>query len=136
MREPIFVRSLTKEERQKLEVGLRSKKPFVARRSQILLSSSRGARAPRISEFVGYSYQMVRSVIVSFEGRGLAALEMGSRRPKTTQAVFTEDHLEQLKAMLHRSPRDFEKGTSVWTLKLAAEVSFSEGIPPPSHEWR
>jgi hypothetical protein len=30
--------------------------------------------------------------------------------------------------MLHRSPREFGKDTSLWTLSLAAEVSFEEGI--------
>jgi len=30
--------------------------------------------------------------------------------------------------MLHRSPREFGKPTSLWTLALAAEVSFEEGI--------
>jgi hypothetical protein len=29
--------------------------------------------------------------------------------------------------MLHRSPREFGKDTSLWTLSLAAEVSFEEG---------
>ena len=30
--------------------------------------------------------------------------------------------------MLHRSPPQFGKPTSLWTLELAAEVSFEEGI--------
>jgi hypothetical protein len=30
--------------------------------------------------------------------------------------------------MLHRSPREFGKPTSLWTLELAAEVSFEEGL--------
>ena len=35
---------------------------------------------------------------------------------------------EQLRALLHRSPRTFGKPTGVWTLGLVAEVSFAEGI--------
>lgn len=130
MRKPIFVRSLTEEERRKLEAGLRSQEPFVRRRSQIVLASSRGERAPRIAEFIGCDDQTVRNVILAFDEDGLAVLEMGSRRPKTVQAIFTDERLEQLKGLLHRSPRDFGKGTSVWTLELAAEVSFAEGITP------
>jgi transposase len=53
---------------------------------------------------------------------------MGSRRPKSAQSVFSDEGIEQLKALLHRSPRDFGKETSVWTLELAAEISFGEGI--------
>ena len=128
MRKSIFVRELTEEERQRLTNGLRSTKPFTVRRSQIILSSARGERAPRIAEFLGCDEQTVRNVIAAFNERGVAALEMGSRRPKTIRPIFNNEGLEQLKAMLHRSPRDFGKATSVWTLDLAAEVSFAEGI--------
>jgi hypothetical protein len=37
---------------------------------------------------------------------------MGSRRPKIAQLIFTDERLEQLKALLHRSPRDFGNNTS------------------------
>jgi hypothetical protein len=30
--------------------------------------------------------------------------------------------------MLHRSPREFGKDSSLWTMELAAEVSFEEGL--------
>ena len=30
--------------------------------------------------------------------------------------------------MLHRSPREFGKDTTLWTLELVAEVSFEEGV--------
>ena len=130
MRKPIFVRDLTEEERQRLKSGLRSTEPFTVRRSQIILSSARGEWVPRIAEFVGCDDQTVRNAIVAFNECGLAALEMGSRRPKSAQSVFSDAGLEQLKALLHRSPRDFGKETSVWTLELAAEISFGEGITP------
>jgi len=128
MRKSIFVRELTEEERQSLARGLRSCKPFTVRRSQIILSSARGERAPRIAEFLGCDDQTVRNAIAAFNEQGVAALEMGSRRPKTIRPIFSNEGLERLKAMLHRSPRDFGKETSVWTLELAAEVSFAEGI--------
>jgi hypothetical protein len=35
---------------------------------------------------------------------------------------------QRLRALLHRSPRDFGKPTSIWALDLAAEVAFAEGI--------
>ncbi len=35
-----------------------------------------------------------------------------------------------MRALLHQSPRTFGKPTSVWTLALAAEVSFAQGITP------
>ena len=35
---------------------------------------------------------------------------------------------ERLRALLHRSPREFGQATSVWTLELAADVAYAEGI--------
>jgi len=128
MRKPIFVRELTEDERQVVKARLRSSESFTVRRSQIILASARGEWAPRIAEFLGCDDQTVRNAIMAFNERGVTALEMGSRRPKTTEAVFSEERAKQLKALLHRSPRDFGKATSVWTLKLAAEVSFAEGL--------
>src|SRR5215210_9508700 len=46
MKPPIFVRKLSKEEREALKAGLRSKDAFVLRPSRILLASSRGASPP------------------------------------------------------------------------------------------
>jgi hypothetical protein len=37
---------------------------------------------------------------------------------------------ERLRALLHASPRAFGKPTSLWTLDLAAEVSFEQGLTP------
>jgi len=34
----------------------------------------------------------------------------------------------RLKELLHRSPRDFGKERGLWTLELAAQVSFEQGI--------
>src|SRR6185295_18817694 len=35
---------------------------------------------------------------------------------------------EQLRALLHQSPRTFGQPTSLWTLELAAAVSFERGL--------
>ncbi|TKD35175.1 hypothetical protein [Azotobacter chroococcum] len=35
---------------------------------------------------------------------------------------------ERLRALLHRSPREFGKPTSLWSLTLAAEVAFEQGL--------
>ena len=36
----------------------------------------------------------------------------------------------RLRALLHQSPRLYGRSTSVWTLALAAEVSYAEGLTP------
>src|SRR5918911_100413 len=90
MKPPIFVRKPSKEERERLESGLRSKD--------------------------------------AFNERGLDALEAASSRPKHIHAAFDRSGAEALRELLHRSPREFGRDTSLWTLEIAAEVAFEEGL--------
>jgi transposase len=128
MKPPIFVRSLSQEEREALEAGLRSKDAFVVRRSQILLASSRGESPPKIAASLACGSQTVRNALHAFNERGLDALVPGSSRPKRTRAVFDKKSAEALREVLHRSPREFGRDSSLWTLEMAAEVSFEEGL--------
>jgi transposase len=128
MKAPLYVRSLTDVERTQLQGGLRSPSSFTMRRCQILLASDRGLKAQEIAGLVGCSDQTVRDVIRAFEQRGLDCLEARSHRTHTKRAVFDERGVEQLKEMLHQSPRCFGKPTSCWTLDLASEVAFETGL--------
>jgi transposase len=121
MKPPIFVRALSTNERKALEAGLRSSDAFVLRRCQILLASSRGERAPQIARSLGCGSQTVRDAIHDFNRRGLDALRPGSSRPKRTRAAFEEEGAEALREMLRRSPREFGKESSLWTLEYAAD---------------
>src|SRR5215208_4009518 len=105
MRPPIFVRPLTDAERAQVEAGLRSSDAFTLRRCQIVLASARGERAPAIARHLGCDDQTVREAIRAFNAPGA----------------------ERLRALLHQSPRTF-KPTSLWTLDLAAAVSFEQGL--------
>lgn len=124
----MFVRSLTDEERQRLEAGLRSSDAFVLRRCQIVLASARGEWAPKIALSLGCNDQTVRNAIAAFNEVGLACLVKGSSAPHKTRLVMGPEQAERLRALLHQSPRAFDQPTSLWTLELAAEVSFKEGI--------
>lgn len=128
MRHPIFVRPLTDREHRVLEDGLRSADAFVLRRCQILLASAAGQRAPAIAQVVGCDDQTVREVIRACNENGLVALERSSSCPHTIQRAFEPAQAERLRALLHRSPRTHGKATSLWTLELAAEVSFEQGL--------
>jgi transposase len=128
MKPSIFVRELSNKEREALEVGLRSSDAFVLRRCQILLASSRGERPPRIAENLRCGSQTVRNAIHEFNERGLGALRAGSSRPRQVHAAFDEDGAEALRELLHHSPREFGKQTSLWTLADAAQVSFEEDL--------
>jgi transposase len=128
MKPPVFVRPLSAAERQAVMDGLHSPDAFVLRRSQILLASARGERAPRIAQQLGCSDQTVLNAIAAFNTRGLAALTRGSHLAHTRYPAFTDTAAAQLKTLLHRSPREFDLATSLWTLDLLAAVSFAEGL--------
>ncbi len=130
MQTPLFIRPLTEDERHQVQAGLHSKDAFVLRRCQILLASDRGERAPAIASQLGCHRQTVLNVIHGFNARGLAVLQEGSSRPHRLRTSFTDEAVEALQDLLHRSPRDFGYDTSLWTLPLAAQVSFQQGLTP------
>src|SRR6478672_2049277 len=117
MRPPIYVRPFTAAEQQTLDAGLRSTEAFVLRRCQILLASARGEHARLIAQSLSCDDQTVRNVIHRFNTDGLAVLAPGSSAPKRIpHAVFDAARRDQLRALLHQSPRTFGKPTTVWTL--------------------
>jgi transposase len=128
MKTPIFIRTLSEEEREHLREGLRSKDAFTMRRAQILLASSRGERAPKIALNLGCASQTARDAINDFNERGLDSLRANSSRPRKTREAFDEQSAQALREMLHRSPREFGRESSLWTLEMAADVAFEEGL--------
>ena len=130
MRPPLQVRPLTDAERTQLEAGLRSSDAFRLRRCQILLASARREWVPQIAQQLGCDEQTVRNAIHAFHTRGLACLTKGSSRAHTIHRSFDATGAERLRALLHQSPRTLGQPTSLWTLELAAEVSFARGLTP------
>jgi transposase len=128
MKTPIFIRPLTEDEQRQIKAGLRSSDAFVLRRCQILTLSARGERAPAIACQLGCDDQTVRNVIHGFNTSGLAVLQEGSSRPHRLRTAFSEEGCQRLRDLLHRSPRDFGRDRGLWTLELAAQVSFEQGL--------
>src|SRR5829696_7466922 len=131
MKRPIFVRPLSDAERESLEAGLRSPDAFTLRRCQILLASNRGKNAYQIAHELGCNPQTARNAIYAFNEKGLPqALRPGSEPPHAVHRTFDSEQAEALREMLHQDPRKSGKQTSLWTLEMAAEVSFEEvGLP-------
>jgi transposase len=129
MKRPIFVRPLSDAERKVLEAGLRSPDAFTLRRCQILLASTSGQNAYQIARNLGCNPQTVRNAIHKCNEEGLPeTLRRGSNRPHTVHRAFDAEGAKALREMLQRSPREFGKQSSLWTLAMAAEVSFEEGL--------
>lgn len=130
MQTPLFVRPLTSDEQAALEAGLHAALGFTVRRCHILLASAEGQTTTTIARTLRCNDQTVRNAIHAFNTHGLAVLTPGSSRPLTDATIFDAPRREQLRALLHQSPRTFDKPTSLWTLALAAEVCFAQGITP------
>jgi transposase len=128
MKPPIFVRPLLDSERQAIRAGLRSRDAFTLRRSQILTASAEGRLPSQIAESLGCATQTVRDAIRAFQAAGIDCLCQRSHRPASAHPELDGVACERLRALLHRSPRDFGKPTSLWTLGLVARVAFAERI--------
>ena len=72
----------------------------------------------------------MRDAIHDFNERGVLALNAKSSRPNRTREAFDERSAEALREILHRSPREFGRESSLWTLAMAADVAFEEGLTP------
>jgi transposase len=128
MKPPLNVRKLNPAERKALEAGLHSQDAFTLRRCQVLLASADGEKPSVIAKNLKCASQTVRNAIHDFEGRGLDCLEQGSNVPLTVEPVLTAEKREQMRVILHQSPRNFGKNSSLWTLKLLAAVCHQQGL--------
>jgi transposase len=111
-----------------MEAGLRSSAAFLVRRCQLVLASEYGAGVPRVARQIGCSEQTVRNVVHAFNIQGVECLQRGTARPHTTRERLGAEGAERLQALLHQSPRTFGHPTRLWTLEVAAEVSFAQGL--------
>jgi transposase len=128
MKKPIFVRTLSKEEKSTLQTGLQSAVAFTVRRCQILLSSAQKKTARQIAGDLHCSDQCVRETLKAFEREGLACLQEKSHARHDDQRPFDEAGLVRLEEIIRLSPRTFGHETSLWTLALLAETCVAEGI--------
>jgi len=92
------------------------------------LASARGDLAPTISRHLSCSDQTVREAIQAFHREGLAALEPKSHAARQVHRKLSEPQAQRIAQLVHRSPREFGKATSLWTLDLLVEVSWSQHL--------
>jgi transposase len=128
MKLPLFIRPLNDAERMQLEADRRTADAFRVRRAQIVLASARQLSPKPIAQLVGCTVQTVRNVIHAFNTRGVEGLEKQSTRPKTVVPMLDTATCDRLQHILHQSPRLYGKPTGVWTLALAAEVCYEQGV--------
>jgi hypothetical protein len=67
-------------------------------------------------------------VIHAFHLEGLDCLQEQPKPPKAVTVGVEPSKYDELRALLHQSPRLFGKKTSLWTLSLIAEVCAEHGL--------
>jgi transposase len=124
----IYARKPSKEERQKLESGMKSSVGATVRRSQIILMSADERKTAReISGRIGQSDQQVRNVLHAFNEEGIGCLKLQSRARHDDQRAYNDEAREQLRELIRQSPRENGYESSLWTLEMLAEVSHQKG---------
>lgn len=110
----IFVRSITKEEKEKLSQALYSSNAFVRDRAKIILLSSKGLSAIAVALKVGCEARKARVAIKSFNKNGLKALQRN--KAKGAKSKFTKEDKMAILIHFSKQPRDFKIPVSYWTL--------------------
>jgi Winged helix-turn helix len=128
MKPSLYIRHLTEDERTAHEAGLRSSDAFTVRPCQILLASAEKHTPAEIAKTLRCAPQMVRHVLHAFDAHGLTCVQRGSNVPITVEPVLNAEKREQVRAILHQSPRTFGQPASVWTLKRLAAVCHEQGL--------
>jgi transposase len=130
MHPPLLVAPLTAGQSAALRAGLRSPDAFTARRCQIVLASARGLPARLIAQNLGCSAGTARNAIRAWNAEGPASLAEKSSRPKSAAPLLPAERHDDLRALLHQSPRSLGKDRSTWTPALLAEACHQRGWTP------
>jgi hypothetical protein len=128
MKPPLFIRSLTDDERMPLEADRRTADAFCVRRAHIVSASAWQLSPKPMAQLVGCAVQTVRNVLQAFNTQGVEGLGKQSNRPKTVAPVLDATCCAPLQHLLHQSPRLYGKPTGVWTLALAAAVCDEQSV--------
>ena len=127
MKPPIFMRSLTADERMQLEADRRIADAFRVRQAHLILARARRLSPKPRAPLVGGAVQTVRNVIQALNTKGVESLRKQSHRPKPVEPTLDAAHGERLQHLWPPSPRPSGNPTGVWTLALAAEVCYAQG---------
>jgi hypothetical protein len=127
MKPPLYIRHVTDEERAALSAGLRRHNAFTVRRCQIWLASAERQKPSGIAQTLRCAPHTVRHVLHACNARGLACVPRGSNVPLRVEPVLNAETREQLRVILHQSPRTCGQPASLWTLKRLAAVCHEQG---------
>lgn len=110
----IFVRDLTEDEVNKLELAKKSNDAFTRDRAKILLLSFEKLSVKQIAEKISCENRKVSNAIKSFNKKGLSALQRG--KAKGAVPKFTQDTRKIIFLHFSKQPEDFNYHFTTWTL--------------------
>lgn len=110
----IFVRQLTKEEKDSIEKTTKSEVAFARDRAKILLLSSKGVSVKEISKRSSCEIRKVRAAIKSFNSNGLQALQRG--KAKGAIPKFADITKKIILMHFSKTPMSFGYHFTTWTL--------------------
>ncbi len=120
MSKPLFVRTLTAQEADKLcRLIQRNGDARIVRRAQVVRLSDRGKSPSQIADILERSCSGVRKIINRFYTEGFASLADKPRRGRPRKR--TDRYVALLKEAVQANPRDLGYPFSCWTLERLHE---------------
>lgn len=127
MKDPLFIRQLSADEKRVLQTGLQASDIFTRRRCEILLANANGITAPKIAASLGCAPQTAINALNAFAVEGLDCLIAKSHRSKSTRNLIEGASVDRVRRLLEHSPQEFGRSAGPWTLAALAEVAFEQG---------
>jgi transposase len=123
------LRELTEEERQELKrvAKASSERIDAVKRAKALLAVTTGATLTKASQEAGLSREAVAQLVVRFNERGLAVLEIAAGRGR--KATYTSEQRTEVLSELQREPDREKNQTATWSLMLLREALRKMGLP-------
>lgn len=122
----IFVRELTQEEHETLKKLTKSSDSFKRDRAKILLLSSEKEPSKQISEKTNCDVRKVRNTIISFNEKGMAALERG--KAKGASIKFTDEQKAKMLKAVSIEPIKLGLHFTTWSLSKLRDYYLNESI--------
>src|SRR5260370_40874512 len=105
MFQPLFVRSLTEDEKKQLALRARSLNKEEARRAGVVLLSSEGKTASDIARWLGFNPSNVKKWVRKFNDGGLPGIVVRKRGPREgPRPSFTRDLVDRLPEISATTP--------------------------------
>jgi DNA-binding NtrC family response regulator/tetratricopeptide (TPR) repeat protein len=129
MFQPLFVRSLTDDEKKQLALSARSLNKEEARRAGVVLLSSEGKTASDIARSLGFHPSNVKKWVRKFNEEGLTGIAVRKRGPREgPRPSFTRDQVDRLLDLAATSPAEIGYSFERWTAQKLANAAIKEGI--------